>query len=130
MNEKNQQTEPNILKRLALLLGTEVKNGRLNIPDKYGNGYCSGFVFNEHIRMLILNYELKEDIVIENPEINIPGKMLLFKFQNIVKHKEVYASTAKPLNAVPSVLITTSTVRLTPTKLFPFNPVPQPLILK
>ena len=90
-----------ILKKLAHLLGTEVKNGRLEIPEKFGKGYCTGFVFNEHIRMVIMNYELNKDWVVENPEINASVKMILFKFQNIIPQ------TPK---AIPSVLITTSSL--------------------
>jgi hypothetical protein len=44
-------------------LGTEVKNRRLEIPEKFGTGYCAGFVFNEHIRMLIFNYKVKEKML-------------------------------------------------------------------
>jgi len=99
--------EPNVLKRLAQLLGTELKNGRLEIPEGFGTGYCAGFVFNGHIRMLILNYELNEDFIVENPDINTSGKMILFKFQNIFPKTEP-SSTGKQLKAIPSVLIATS----------------------
>jgi len=99
--------EPNVLKRLAQLLGTELKNGRLEIPEGFGTGYCAGFVFNEHIRMLILNYELNEDFIVENPDINTSGKMILFKFQNIFPKTEP-SSIGKQLKAIPSVLIATS----------------------
>ncbi|WP_321332591.1 AraC family transcriptional regulator [uncultured Bacteroides sp.] len=107
MEKEKQQTVPNVLNRFAYLLGTEVKNRRLKIPEKYGKGYCAGFVFNEHIRMLILNYELNEDIIVENPDINISGRMILFKFQNIMPKTEI-VSTGKQLKAIPSVLIGTS----------------------
>jgi len=107
MEAKKHQTEFNILKKLALLLGTNVRNRRVNIPEKYGKGYCEGFIFNEHIRMLILNYELKEDLVVENPDINLKEKMVLFKFQNSIPQNEIM-STGKPLKAMPSVLIATS----------------------
>jgi len=99
--------EPNVLKRLAQLLGTELKNGRLEIPEGFGTGYCAGFVFNGHIRMLILNYELNEDFIVENPDINTSGKMILFKFQNIFPKTEP-SSIGKQLKAIPSVLIATS----------------------
>jgi AraC-like DNA-binding protein len=107
MENNRLQTVPNVLKRLAQLLGTEVKNRRVEIPDKFGNGYCAGFVFNEHIRMLILNYELNENLVVENPDINTSGRMILFKFQNIFPKKEI-VSTGKRLKTIPSVLIGTS----------------------
>lgn len=107
MEKDKQQTVPNVLFRLAQILGTEVKNRRLEIPEKYGRGYCAGFVFNEHIRMLISNYELKEDLVVENPEINTSKRMIFFKFQNIFP-KAGAASTGKHLTEMPSVLIATS----------------------
>jgi len=106
MEKDKLQTEPNILKRLAHLLGTEVKNRRLEIPDKFGKGYCAEFVFNEHIRMFIFNYELKEDLVIENPDIDITMSMILFKFQHIFPDIET-DSTDKRLKVIPSVLIAT-----------------------
>lgn len=76
---------PKIFIELAKQLGTKVANGRVDIPESFGKGYCSGCVFNEKIRILIFNYELKQDLILENPEINTAGKMILFKFQNIFK---------------------------------------------
>jgi AraC-like DNA-binding protein len=109
MQKERQQTEPTILKRLAHLLGTEVKNRRLEIPAKFGKGYCTGFVFNEYIRMIIMNYELNENLALNNPDINASVKMILFKFQNLIPKIEISA-TGKQLKAIPSVLITTSGV--------------------
>ena len=100
MENKELQTVPNILIRLARLLGTEIENGRLDIPEQFGKGYCAGFVFNEHIRMFISNYELNEDIMVENPDVNVIGRMIFFKFQNIIPS----------MKAAPSVLIATSRV--------------------
>ena len=107
MEKDKQQTVPNVLYRLAHLLGTEVKNRRLEIPEKFGKGYCAGFVFNEHIRMLISNYELNEDLVVKNPDINASKRMIFFKFQNIFPKTETLL-TEKPLMEMPSVLIATS----------------------
>jgi AraC-like DNA-binding protein len=106
MEKDKLQTEPSVLKKLAHLLGTEVKNGRLDIPEKFGTGYCAGFVFNEHIRMLILNYELNRNLVVNNPDSDVPMRMILFKFQNILPGIET-SSTRKQLKAKPSVLIAT-----------------------
>lgn len=103
------KTEPNILKKFAHLLGTEVKNRRVEIPEEFGKGYCSGFVFNQHIRMLILNYELKEDLIVKNPDIIAQGRMILFKFQNIFPKTEIPSVTNR-VNDIPSVLIATSTL--------------------
>jgi len=107
MGKDKQQTVPNVLYRLAQLLGTEIKNRSLEIPDKFGKGYCAGFVFNEHIRMLISNYELHEDLIVENPEIDTSKKTIFFKFQNIFPKTQTLLSE-KPLKSIPSVLIGTS----------------------
>jgi len=109
MEVYKQQTVPNILKKLALLLGVEVKNRRVEIPEKFGRGFCAGFVFNEQIRMLISNYELQEDIIVENPDMDASKKMIFFKFQNIFPGTEI-ASIRKQVMEMPSVLIATSRV--------------------
>ncbi|ASU33099.1 helix-turn-helix transcriptional regulator [Mucilaginibacter xinganensis] len=93
-------TVPNILSAFAQSLGTEVKNHRLEIPETFGKGYCTGYVFNEYIRLLISNYELNEDLVIKNPDRNAGGRMIFFKFQH------VFSRTLE----TPSVLIATSRV--------------------
>jgi AraC-like DNA-binding protein len=107
MKRQNQTTVPNVLKSLAEVLGTEVKNGRLEIPEKFGKGYCTGLVFNEHLRMIISNYELNEDLVIENQDIDSSKRMIVFKFQNIFTPAET-THTGKAFIEVPSVLIATS----------------------
>ena len=90
-------TVPKIIKLFSSLLGVEVENRKLEIPARFGKGYCRGFVFNEHIRMIISNYELYEDLVIENPDIDTTRKMIFFKFQNVFSK-----------SGIPSVMIGTS----------------------
>ena len=110
MERDKQQTVPNILIKLAYLLGTEVKHNRLEIPEKFGRGYCAGFVFNKHLRILISNYELNEDMIVRNPgDISVSGRMIFFKFQNIFPKIKVLPGD-RPLEAVPSVLIATSRI--------------------
>jgi AraC-like DNA-binding protein len=107
MLKPKRDTESNVLKSFAHSLGTELKNWRLEIPEKFGSGYCIGYVFDEHIRMLILNYELNEDIVLENPDVNVTATTILFKFQNIYPDTETMLAGNK-LKATPSVLIATT----------------------
>jgi AraC-like DNA-binding protein len=109
MEKDELQTVPNVLIRLAQMLGTEVRNRRLEIPGKFGKGYCTGFIFNDHIRMLISNYELKEDVVVSNPDINAAGRMIFFKFQNIFSRSE-NPTDERPAETTPSVLIATSRI--------------------
>jgi AraC-like DNA-binding protein len=106
MEKDNRQAVPNVLKRFARLLGAEVKNRRLEIPEKFGKGYCAGFVFSEHIRMFIFNYALNEGLVLKNPDINAHKRMVLFKFHNIIPKTEAL-STGQQLTAISSVLVAT-----------------------
>nr|WP_262903519.1 AraC family transcriptional regulator [Niabella beijingensis] len=95
------------MKSLAQLLGTAVNGRRLEIPRRFGRGYCTGFVFNEDIRMLISNYELKQDVHVKNVAANTAKRMLVFKFRNI------FPQRAMPLtekDRMPSVLIATSRI--------------------
>ncbi|MDJ1498144.1 AraC family transcriptional regulator [Cytophagaceae bacterium DM2B3-1] len=107
MEEDTPQTVPTILVRFAHLLGTEIKNRRLQIPENFGTGYCAGFVFNENIQMIISNYELHEDVLIKNPDVNVARKTLFFKFQNIFPKSEIVSAEKYSLET-PSVLIATS----------------------
>ncbi|MBT1690102.1 helix-turn-helix domain-containing protein [Dawidia soli] len=109
MEADGQQTVPDILWRFARLLGTDVKERRLEIPEKFGTGYCEGYVFNDQIRMLILHYELREDLIIENPGINTAARTILFKFQNVFTEAGT-ASIENTYRAAPSVLIATSSM--------------------
>jgi len=108
MDEKKQSI-PDIMHKLALLFGTEIKDNNLDIPEKYGCGYCTGFIFNEHIRMLIMNYELNEDLLVKNPDADRTSSTILFKFQNIFHEKEAYAGVNHS-TATPSVLIATKSL--------------------
>jgi AraC-like DNA-binding protein len=98
---------PSVLTKFSQLLDTTLKGHRLEIPEKYGSGYCAGFTFNEHIRMLISDYELKEDLLVKKPEDLTSVKLLFFKFQNIFS-KPGFAG--KAVTKMPSVLIATSRV--------------------
>ena len=109
MDDDKQPTVPKVLKTLARLLGTDVKSNRLDIPEKYGKGYCAGFVFNEDIHMLISNYELYENVVIENPEVDTSRRRIFFKFQNIFPKSDM-AKEEGYMTKIPSVLIATSRI--------------------
>ncbi|MBV8327491.1 AraC family transcriptional regulator [Chryseobacterium sp.] len=105
--KKDDPTVPEVLKKLAALLGTEIKQRTLEIPPQFGSGYCSGFIFNENIRMLVCNYELKEDVSIENKEMNSEKRMIFFKFRHIFPKIKALQSE-KFSSEIPTVLIATS----------------------
>ncbi|MCS4224523.1 AraC family transcriptional regulator [Sphingobacterium sp. BIGb0165] len=107
--KKDDQTTPLVLQKLAYFLGTEIKRRKLEIPNEYGNGYCSGFVFNAHMRMLISNYELNQDVVIDNLERDDAKKVIFFKFQNIFPRLGSLSMGTNP-KEIPTVLIGTSRI--------------------
>jgi AraC-like DNA-binding protein len=106
------QTVPRVIKTLAELIGVEIKNNRLNIPEQFGSGYCAGFVFNAHIQLLILDYELRENLVVENSDINAASDInnaagtILFKFQNVFPETRTLLSRSHSKEG-SSVLIAT-----------------------
>jgi AraC-like DNA-binding protein len=106
VEDDKQLTVPKVLIGLANRLGTVVENWRLDIPEKFGTGYCAGFVFNEFIRLMIFNYELWQDLVIDNPDVDSAGRMILFKFQNVIPRTNNLCTGRE----IPSVLIVTSRV--------------------
>lgn len=105
----NSQTVPLVLTRFAQALSTNVHNHRLTIPDQFGQGYCSGYVFDKYIRLLIADYELYHDLPIENPDVNISKKTIFFKFQHVFPGKEKHSSS-NHFGSRPSVLIGTSRI--------------------
>lgn len=115
MEEDKRSTVPNVLIRLAHRLGTDVKNWRLDIPEKFGTGYCAGFVFNESIRLMIFNYKLKQDLVIDNPDVDSAGGRVLFKFQNVISPPNTLSKDRE----IPSVMIVTS--RMNPDLVIPIQ---------
>lgn len=96
--------EVNILRQFAKQLETEVKGRRLDIPQSFGSGYCIEYVFNRYIRMLISNYQLKEDLEIANPFVGNSKRIIFFKFQNMFP-KEEHTPSETPL-----VLVATSRI--------------------
>ncbi len=100
---------PEILKVLAKRLKVSIIDNSLIIPPGLGGGYCTGYVFNEHMRIIISNFELYEDLMIENPDFDVSRKRLFFKFQHIFPRTEIPLNKARSI-LTPSVLIGTSRI--------------------
>ena len=90
-----------MLAAFAKKVGSEVINGRVEVPAEFGSGFIQGYSFDEHLRMMILNYELKQDFAVSRK--NQPTNMLLFNFQHIINSTRLQAAG----NLKPSVQITT-----------------------
>ncbi len=102
----NKGTVPDILLTFAKLLGANVINHRLVVPEAFGTGYCTGYQFNKHVRLVISNYTLNDDVEAPNQQVEPDKKVIFFKFQNIFEGSvETQDSTRQP-----SVLIGTSRI--------------------
>ncbi len=104
MSTHQSPTKSDMLHKLANLMGTKVQNHRLEIPAQFGKGYCCGYEFNPYIRLMIFNYELHENLLIENPELEAPRQRILFKFQHILP-PPTSTIVATSTQAIPLVLI-------------------------
>jgi len=54
-----------ITKEFARAIGASVVGRFVYIPESKGSGYLTGFSWGSNLRMMIRNYHLKEDVVIE-----------------------------------------------------------------
>lgn len=54
-----------IMLKFARVLGASVQGRFIYIPERMGGGYMTGFSWGEHLRMMIRNYHLKEEVLIE-----------------------------------------------------------------
>lgn len=79
----NIKKEFGFLAGFADLLGTEVKNGILTIPDNKGKGYLRGLRLENSINMLISNYEFNEDLLAKRFGSQNTLNRILFSFNNI-----------------------------------------------
>ena len=92
------------LTAFASAVGSKVAGGRVDIPPKYGKGYVFGYLLDHRIRLIIRNYEFKEDVVIKRSDYSAASNMIAITFQNIIKQNhDHHTGVRQP----PSVVITT-----------------------
>lgn len=81
--ELNLKEEFGLLAGFANLLGTEVKNGILVIPENKGKGYLRGFRLDNSINMLIRFYEFNDNLLAKRLGNQNTENRILFSFNNI-----------------------------------------------
>ena len=81
--ELNLKEEFGFLAGFADLLGTEVKNGILVIPDNKGKGYLRGFRLDNSINMLVRFYEFNDNILAKRLGDQNTLNRILFSFNTI-----------------------------------------------
>lgn len=81
--ELNLKEEFSLLAGFADLLGTEVKNGLLVIPENKGKGYLRGFRLDNSISMLVRFYECNDNLLAKRFGNQNTLNRILFSFNNI-----------------------------------------------
>jgi len=81
--ELNVRKEFGFLEGFADLLGTEVKNGILIIPETKGKGYLMGFRLDNSINMLVSFYEYNDNLLAKRFGGQNTVNRILFSFNNI-----------------------------------------------
>jgi AraC-like DNA-binding protein len=59
------------------------KDGRINVPARFGQGYLQAFNFNPGLRMMVRDYQLKGKIPIKKSGPNCFTESVILLFQNI-----------------------------------------------
>ncbi|MEH0152978.1 AraC family transcriptional regulator [Limibacter armeniacum] len=89
---------------LAELIGGKVdSNGRLNIPEKKGNGYIQGFMFDNSVGLMIRNYELNQDLLAKRIDPCNSSERIVVTLNNVFPKSE--SDGVAKIEELPSIQI-------------------------
>ncbi|RZJ53351.1 MAG: AraC family transcriptional regulator [Flavobacterium sp.] len=91
-----------LFKSFADKLNTSIdENGKIVIPDQFGKGYLQRFKFDPNMRMMIRDYELNEDLLIERASEQNDTEKVIIMFHNLfLSDSENYNPNIKLLQSV------------------------------
>ncbi|SFM88072.1 AraC-type DNA-binding protein [Chitinophaga sp. YR627] len=82
---KEKKTIPKIS---AGSFGAKLENGITRIPKNIGTGYIKGFIINPRLRLIVRQYELKEEWMLDRGISEDGNEFVVFSFQNVYHAKE------------------------------------------
>ncbi|MBB6499857.1 helix-turn-helix domain-containing protein [Pedobacter cryoconitis] len=85
----------------AKAIGDKLENGVTPIPSDMGTGYIKGFFINPGLRLIVRQYELKDDWVLDRGIGNEENKFIMIAFHNIYQSKD-------DIKLLPSVQVATT----------------------
>lgn len=91
------------LASFAELMGSEVKNGLLLIPENKGKGYLRGFRLDNSISMIVSNYEFNEDLLAKRLGSRSSLNRILFSFNSIFPDTNTKIKSS--INDLPSIQV-------------------------
>lgn len=94
------------------MLASRSKNGVTAIPPYLGTGYIKGFVIENKLRLVVRQYELKEDLLLDRGIGLDEQKYVMIAFQNLYQSKDDlrarFTRASSGSDLLPSVQVTTS----------------------
>jgi len=97
----NSKVEKEILKDPAKFIGTRLENGVTYIPANMGKGYIKGFFIHPELRLIVRQYELKEEWVLDRGIDNEESEFIVIAFHDILQ-------PSSDNRLLPSVRVATS----------------------
>lgn len=76
------------LTNIANLIGSTVEDGVIRIPDELGTGSIRGYIINQHIRIMIRQYQLKQDLNFKISPAKPDKEAVMIAFHNVFKQKD------------------------------------------
>ena len=94
------------------MLAARSENGVTQIPPHLGYGFIKGFIIENKLRVLVRQYELKEDLLLDRGIGSEKQQYIVISFQHLFRSKdEIKSRLIKPSSvngSLPSVQIATS----------------------
>lgn len=80
VTEKNRS---GVMAEFAKAIGAQVKGRYIRFPEKVGGGYVTGYTVDDDLRIIIRNFYLKKDVVLERRDVGENPDYMLFLFCSI-----------------------------------------------
>lgn len=104
--------ENSFLDNIASLIGSKVEDGSIRIPDQMGTGSISGYILNKNIRIMIRQYELKQDLNFKISPAKPDKQAVMIAFHHVFKQKEAgsnhLSGPSASIGSLPHVQITSA----------------------
>lgn len=108
----NSEEKNDILKNPAKAIGGKLENGVTYIPSNMGTGYIKGFIINPGLRLIVRQYELKADWVLDRGIDTEENNFVMIAFHNIYQSKDdIKNLLLQPLSnrkSLPSIQVATT----------------------
>lgn len=92
----------------ARSFGAKLENGITHIPKNIGVGYIKGFIINPRLRLIVRQYELKDEWILDREISEQENDFVVFTFHNVYHSKETIRNRKQQSSLLPSVQVATT----------------------